>query len=99
MPNSGDFDAQSVPQRNRCNVCRSVNNALIVTAAHLTQPSMKYQSIEELNIADALRHLVDARRMKNLDRVQIALDHLQIQLDLVKDTRPDLYKKYADQIE
>jgi len=60
---------------------------------------MNYQSIQDLNVSDALRHLSDAERMNDPEKIQIARSHLQNQLNLVKDTNPDLYQKYSKQFE
>lgn len=60
---------------------------------------MNYKSIEELNIIDALRHLNDARRMNEPERIRIARNHLRNQLDLVKEAKPDLYQRYSNQLE
>ena len=51
---------------------------------------MNYIPIDELNITDALRHLDDARRMNNPERIRIAHDDLKRQLDLVRKAKPDL---------
>ena len=60
---------------------------------------MKYEPIDELNISDAARHLEDARRMNDQERIRIARTQLQNQLDLVKETKPNLYQKYLNLLE
>lgn len=57
---------------------------------------MKYEPIDELNVSDAVRHLEDARRMNDQERIRTARTHLQHQLDLIKDAKPNLYEKYVN---
>lgn len=60
---------------------------------------MKYEPIDELNIRDAIRHLEDARRMDVQEKIKIALTHLQEQLDLIKEAKPNLYQRYLKFLE
>ena len=59
---------------------------------------MIYHSIEELNIADAVRRLRDARETNNPEQTKIATEHLREQLLIIQHSKPELYVRHASEI-
>lgn len=77
----------------------AVNIALGLIVTQLGPSPMTYKPIDELNISDAVRHLEDARRMNDQERIRVACTYLQRQLDLIKEAKPALYQKYLNLLE
>ena len=57
---------------------------------------MQYQSIEELNLADAVRLLEDARRTSDIAKIERCKKHLRQQLECIQHYKPALYEKYVE---
>jgi hypothetical protein len=60
---------------------------------------MNYQPIERANVADAARHLEEARRRKDPDKIVIAVAILKERLALIKNSNLQLYAEFAHLLE
>lgn len=56
---------------------------------------MEYKCILERNCEDATRHLSDARKTGETDRIAAAHQTLKRYLDIAKNMSPDVFAKYA----
>jgi hypothetical protein len=60
---------------------------------------MNYRPIDRANIADAARHLEDARRMRDAAMISAAIDVLRQRLEPIRISNPKLYDEYAHLLE
>ena len=60
---------------------------------------MNYRPIDRANVADAARHLEEARRTKDTDKITIAVAVLRERLALIKNSNLQLYAEFAHLLE